>query len=311
MKYIFPCLFIFLISSESICQVEQNTKELDEFYNHQIELRHDNDFLIFTDRYYTTGSFIEYRALSPKSAQSEDKKNQLFIGLEHLYYTPSNILSNNTDDFDRPYAGYLGVKAGSFMARKSQAFEFTFALGVTGRISGAEGFQKMFHSTGPSIIPPWLAQIKNDVHINFYGGYFKEWELLPKPFAVYASIEPKVAIGTNNLYLDQGFKFFFGKRNPLLQSMAYNQLGETKNEFFFSVNFAFRYVFHNALIEGYPIGDPGEFVVKANDEIFLYGLTGYYRTKRNDFKLGYQYVSKETIKSDWHIYFTISLARRF
>jgi len=135
--------------------------------------------------------------------------------------------------------------------------------------------------------------------------------LLPKPFAVYASINPKIAFGTTNVYIENGFKFFFGKRNSFQQSLAYNQLGKTKNELFFAVNFAHRYVIHNALIEGYPIGDPSGFTINANKEVFLYGINAYYRSKRNDFKIGYQYVSKETEKTYLHMYVVLSLARRF
>ena len=309
-KHLFFCLFLILNCFKSNSQNETSPNNPRAFFNEQIELRHDNDFLIFTDRYYTTGSYIEYRFLS-NNEQSLGRKEQILIGLEHLYYTPSNILSTKPKDFDRPYAGYLGIKAGTSIARTSHIFNFSLGIGVTGRISQAEAFQKMFHSTNSSIIPPWVAQIKNDFHINFYSSFVKEWMLLPKPFAVYASINPKIAVGTYNLHLDQGFKFYFGKRNSLLQSMAYNQLGEAKNEFFFSVNFAYRYVIHNALLEGYPFGNPSEFTLDANKEVYLYGINGYFRTRRNDFKIGYQYVTKETLKADWHIYFTISIARRF
>lgn len=310
-KYLFLCSFLILNCFKSNSQNESTPSNSRTFFNEQIELRHDNDFLIFTDRYYTTGSYIEYRFLN-NDESSPNKKDQVLIGLEHLYFTPSNIISSNTKDFDRPYAGYLGIRAGNSIARTSHIFNFALGIGVTGRISQAEAFQKMFHSTTESSkIPPWVAQIKNDFHINFYSGFVKEWQLLPKPFAVYASINPKIAVGTYNVYLDQGFKFFFGKRNSLLETMAYNHLGEAKNEFFFSVNFAYRYVMHNALIEGYPFGKPSEFTLEANKELYLYGINGYFRTRRHDFILGYQYVSKETLKADWHTYFTISIARRF
>jgi len=309
-KQVFLLLFILSLSVTGRSQSLENATIDSTFYRHQVELRHDNDFLIFTDRYYTAGSFIEYR-YEPKQSSTKNRKEHILLGFEHYFYTPSNVISADTSNLDRPYAGYLGIKAGSFIAFESSAVDFTFTLGVTGPISMAEGFQKWFHNSTPSKIPLWNDQIKNNVHFNLYGGYIKEWRLFPKPFAVYAAVNPKLAIGTQNLYLEQGFKFFFGKRNSLARSMAYHQLGETEKEFFFSINFAYRYVFYNALLEGYPIKNKSEFTVNANNELFLYGIEGYYRTKRNDFKLGYQYISKESSKALWHLYTVISIARRF
>ncbi len=303
-------LFIIVYSSGSICQNNKNTADPESFFNNQIELRHDNDFLIFTDRYYTTGSYIEYRYL-PENGLFKGRKEQIIVSLEHLYYTPTNIISSNTADFDRPYAGYLGVSAGSFMAKELQATNFTIAVGVTGPISMAEGFQNLFHSSGGISTPPWIAQIKNNFHFNLYAGYIREWMLNPKPFSVYAAISPNIAFGTKDVYVNHEFKFFFGKRNPLLKSLAYNQLGETGKEFFFSINFTYRYVIHNALLEGHLVGDTSEFLVTPNEELFLYGIIGYYRMERNDFKIGYQYISKETNKTRRHLYFTVSVARRF
>ncbi len=310
LRRILFCLFIIFFASESIGQTEDTLSSPKEFYHSQFELRHDNDFLIFTDRYYTTGSFIEYRYL-PEQDFSEGRKEHILLGLEQYFYTPSDLIAEDTANFDRPYAGYIGIKAGTLISYPSYAISFIATLGFTGPISLAEAVQTASHSAGPSRIPPWESQIKNNVHINLYGGFTKEWKLGAKPFAVYAALEPKIAFGTQNLYFDQAFKFYFGKRNSLQRSMAYHQLGETDKEFFFSINFAYRYVFHNALIEGYPIIEKSEFTMDATNELFLYGIEGYYRMKRNDFKLGYQYVSKETPKSDWHIYFVISIARRF
>jgi hypothetical protein len=278
---------------------------------HQIELRHDNDFWISTDRYYTTGTFIEYRNLL-EDEFSEDSKKQITIGLQHLFYTPTNLTSENIKDFNRPYAGYLGLTAGNLYTNKSQAIDFTIAIGVMGPISMAEDFQNLFHSgVGFGRPTVWVSQIKNSVHFNLYFNYVKEWMLVPKPFAVYAALSPKIALGTTNIYVDHGFQFFFGQRNPLTQSMAYNQLGKVEKEFFFSVNFAYRFVEHNAFLEGHFIRDDSDFLVKANKELYLFGILGYYRTRRNDFKIGYQYITQETPNTTLHLYFTVSLARRF
>jgi hypothetical protein len=310
-RIIFTLLFVTAFSYDCIGQNDEKLSNNSPFYRHQIELRHDNDFWVSTDHYYTTGTYIEYRNLITDKP-SKDSKKQITIGLQHFFYTPTNLLSENVKDFDRPYAGYLGLTAGNLYTNKSQVIDFKFAIGVTGPISMAEDFQNLFHSGGGFGRPTsWTSQIENSVHFNLYFNYVKEWMLVPKPFAVYVALSPKVALGTTNIYVDQGFKFFFGRRNPLTQSMAYHQLGEVEKEFFFSVNFAYRFVEHNALLEGNLVSDDSDFLVKANKELYLFGIEGYYRSKRNDFKIGYQYLTRETPNTDLHIYFTVSLARRF
>jgi hypothetical protein len=310
-RLILISLFIVAFTSDSLGQSQEKISGKSAFYKHQIELRHDNDFWISTDRYYTTGTFIEYRNLLT-DAFSEDSKKQITFGLQHFFYTPTNLTSNNIEDFDRPYAGYLGLTVGNIYTNKSQVIDFTIAIGVTGPISMAEDFQNLFHS-GAGIGRPtaWTSQIENSVHFNLYVSYVKEWLLIPRPFSVYAALTPKVAAGTTHIYIDQGFKFYFGRRNPLTQSMAYNQLGTYEKEFFFSVNFCYRYVDHNAFLEGHLIGDNSEYLVEARKELYLFGIEGYYRIRRNDFKIGYQYITPEAQRTAQHVYFTVSLARRF
>ena len=311
MRLIFISLYVTLFSYDGLSQNYEKLSENNAFYRHQIELRHDNDFWISTDRYYTTGTYIEYRNLL-KDDSSDNSKKQITISLQHLFYTPADVLSEDINDLDRPYVGYLGLTAGNLYTNKSQALDFTLAVGVTGPISLAEDFQNLFHDGGGiGRTISWVSQIENNVHFNLYFNYIKEWMLLPKPFGVYVSLSPKVALGTTDIYIDQGIKFFFGRRNPLTQSIAYNQLGAVEKEFFFSVNFSYRFVEHNALLEGHLINDESDFLVKANKELYLFGVDGYYRTKRNDFKIGYKYVTQETPKAGSHIYFSVSIARRF
>lgn len=310
MKLLFVFVLFLLCSFMGFSQSEKISPVDSISYNRQIELRHDNDFLLFTDRYYTTGSYIEYRFI-PEKIKSEVRKEQITIGLAHLFYTPTNILSIKLSDYDRPYVGYLGLYAGSFVAKKAHATDISIAVGVTGPISFAEAFQNLFHSSGGISTPPWQGQIKNSFHFNAYATYIKEWLLNPQPFSVYASIQPKIAFGSRDIYVDHSAKFYFGNRNPLKESLAYNQVGPTKNELFFSINFTYRYVGHNALLEGHLGGDKSELLVTPVRELFLYGLEGNYRSRRNDIKLGYQYMSSESALTSWHVYFTISVARRF
>jgi hypothetical protein len=124
-------------------------------------------------------------------------------------------------------------------------------------------------------------------------------------------MQPRIAFGSKDIFIDHTAKFYFGKRNNLEQSLAYNQLSATKNELFFSINFTYRYVAHNALLEGHLGGDNSDLLVSPVRELFLFGMESCYRSRRNDIKLGYQYVTSESPLTKWHIYLSVSLARRF
>lgn len=310
MRLPFICLCFIFICSEGYSQGAENSPASEPFYTNQIELRHENDFFIYTDRYYTSGSYIEYRKLS-ENGFFKNRKEQLTFRLEHLLYTPTNIISVNIKDYDRPYAGYLGVSAGNFILFKNQAAHFRLAVGVTGAMSLAEDFQYLFHNSGGINTPPWESQITNNFHFNLYGGYLFEWELNPDPFNVYVALAPEIALGTRDIYVDHAIKFYFGNRNVLSKTMAYSQLGTVEKELFFSVNFTYRNVIHNALLEGHPIHDNSTFLIDSNKEMYFYGVEGYYRTDRNDFKAGFLYSTKETVTTVFHMYVTMSVARRF
>jgi hypothetical protein len=304
-------LFVFLFfSSELFAQNDQETKDETTFYKRQIELHHDNDFALFTDYYYTTGSFINYRILLNQLKEQQDRR-QLRFSISQEYFTPSDVLAVRIEDFDRPFAGYSALTSALSLTNEKRLMDFAFQMGVTGVISGAEGFQKWFHSTNESSNPSWVAQIDDAVHINFYGSYTRDWNLLSGPFGVYAAWTPSMAFGTKDIYIENQATFFFGKRRDLRHTMAYHQIGEIQPEFFFLVKFAYRYVMHDALLEGFLVGDNSIFVLDPVDHLFTYGCEGFYRKKRMEYRAGYNYASPRAPTTTLHTWITISIARNF
>ena len=104
---------------------------------------------------------------------------------------------------------------------------------------------------------------------------------------------------------------FIGKRNAMKASMAYEQISLTDNELFFSLILAHRYVIHDTLLEGSLIGDSSEVLREPYQNLYIFKMGVYYRLKRNDFKLIYNYESSETKRAEPHTYVTISIARSF
>lgn len=283
----------------------------DPFYaKQQITLQHDNDFLLSTDRYYTTGSFVKYRKLLNEASESNNKR-QLSISLEQSFYTPTNRISPNIDDYDRPYAGFLGFNSALSFINSKRILDFTLAIGVTGEISGSEGLQNWFHSTNDSQIAQWEGQIENNTHANLYGRYIREWKVYQGDVGVYLNTQPTIALGTKDYYLENETKVFIGKRNDLPNSMAYSQLGTITNELFFAIKGAYRFVIHDAMLQGSIISDNSEFTLEPNQNLFSYGAEAYWRTRRMDFMVAFTRLSNRTTTTSSHGYTTFSISRNF
>jgi lipid A 3-O-deacylase len=147
-----------------------------KFIHFEIE----NDMLIprvKTDRYYTSGTRIEYAfAQAPDSRKPLQKiflklkESELYISLLLVanMYTPKN-LSEKPPPGDRPYAGWLcaGVKGISNSYAQSTRFYTEYSLGVIGPASLQSTFQKEFHKIVDRPEPlGWKNQIANDIALN-------------------------------------------------------------------------------------------------------------------------------------------------
>ena len=298
-----------LITSFVYSQKNQDSISSENTRNHQIELRHDNDFLQFTDKYYTTGNFISYRWL----LQDKKNKTQNSLFLSQEVYTPSLLEETDISKFDRPYGGYLAINFEHTITGQDWIFDFIYSFGVTGKISGGEWLQNLFHSTAAtdSRIASWVGQIENNFTNNCYFKYLKEWELHTDPFNVYFAVAPSTAIGIKEIYFQNDILFFIGKRNPTLHTAAYHQLGVLKNEFFLGINVGYRYVAHNTMLEGNLIGYNSIFLVDPLHHLLLLSTDIHLRRGRSDIKLSYKFKSAETNTTESHLYVSLSLARNF
>lgn len=311
MRLLLLCLFVSFFTSETFSQTTDVSSESNPFIKNRLEFRHDNDFLLFTDRYYTTGSFIGYRRQKINPA-CEDCTIQTSIELQHVFYTPTDREAQDIALLDRPYAGFLGISSGYTVIGKNNLINLTLLMGVSGKSSGAEGFQNLFHSSGGiGRTVAWIGQIENSFHVNLFTKYVKEWQLLPNPFSVHISYSPEIALGTKDIFLKQQAQFFFGRRNALINSSAYNQMGTLKNELFFGLHVSHSFVGHNALLEGNLVGDNSPYTIQPKDKLFQFGFDIYHRRGKNDFKVGYTYETPATRTVVLHIFMGFSYARNF
>lgn len=281
------------------------------YVTEQVELMHDNDFLHFTDRWYTTGSFIGYQKLLNEIDKEHSNKRQFTIQLEQSFFTPSNIISSKIEDFDRPYAGFLGINTGVSLINEKRILDFILTIGVTGEISGSEGLQSWFHSTNESQTATWTGQIENNTHANLYGSYLREWLLWESNVTMILATKPKIALGTKDYYLENDIKLYIGKRNDLENTMAHRQLGDLDAEFFFALTGVYRFVIHDAMLEGSIITDNSDFTLEPVDSLFFYGVESYWRNQILDVKVAYMFSTRRAESTGTHGFTTLSITRNF
>lgn len=301
-------IFILLLLSGSIF-AQTDGEEVEPSYWNAYEIRHDNDFLLFTDRYYTSGTFLGLWANFDSKTDSLTSYQYRFY-VVHEIYTPADLLETDPDRIGRPYAGFLGFDNALRIFKPDRFFDYQFYWGTSGPFSGAETFQSAFHSSGTenSRVATWDDQIENALHVNGYFTYLREWQLEPNPFAVFMNLRPKAAFGTRDVYGEYGMSFFFGRRDPMGSTSAYGRYG-TNREWYFSVDLTYRHVLHNASYEGSLAGDNSPLTRDVYPNLFLYDFRMVHRRGRNVYKISYHFNTAERRNIQPHVYMGFSFSR--
>lgn len=304
-------LFIFLLLSMSFFGIISAQEEPIELPKQQIEFRHDNDFILFTDEYYSSGLFLAYRRRLGKGIFSEGRE-QLTFELQQEAHTPSDIDTRELRKIDRPYAGFTGLSSEWSFSHDNGLLEVKALLGLTGPSSGAGTFQRWHHRNIVLVsVPTWFTEIEDSFHANMNVSYVMEWELAPIPFGVWFAVKPTVAYGTKDIFVQPEVIASFGRRNPVGSSVAYNQVGAVDREIYFSFRFGVRYVSHNALLEGNLLGDNSSYTIDPLSRVTRIGFDFRHRFGKNDYTFGYRFNTKEALVMDTHKYLTLGYARSF
>lgn len=302
-RFLLVPLLAFLASSSLLSQQGYEPNN----YTHQLELRHDNDFFLLTDRYYSSGLYLTYRHRLENGLFGSSEQLEFRLGQE--VYTPAQTQSLNSQLFDRPYVGFTGLLANWSKAYEKSLFQIGWLFGIAGNNSGAGGFQRWYHkAVAISDSPLWIDELNNSLHLNLYSSFTKEWTIMPNPFGIRAAIQPKIAVGSRDIFAEAEALLHFGRRNHMGKSIAYDQLGSNAREIYFSLSAGYRRVFYNGLIEGNGFGDSSEVLRIPETYLLKLGFDFNHRFDRNDYKVGIRYHSSETITSDSHLFVQLSYA---
>ncbi len=281
--------------------------------NEQFELKIENDKFLLVDRYYTGGHFLSYRkSISTHFIFKKKQDNTVLLNYKigNEIYTPKNLSSFNTDDFDRPFAGWL---FGSFEVGtidESSAKFLTFETGITGNESLSGDLQVWFHEVlGLDNFTSWEEEIEFKWLFNFKYQYLRNWNLNERNTLQYEFFP---AVGTKDIFLENNIHYFFGNYNELKNSSRLGSIDATSTkEFYGLISAGYRYVAHNTLIQGSIFKEDVLFTTDISHHIFKLKFGAVYKTKRNAFKLIYNFNSKETPLSTSHGFGTFIFSRDF
>ena len=142
-----------------------------------IGLNVDNDLYFKSDRYYSSGIFVEYGKLTKKSFDSLSKWNYISkhwtIGQE--INTPSIGSTSLISRMDYPYSGwlYLGYRQ-EYFQDPDFGYGLGFQIGTTGaNESLAKFFQNTYHVNLLNLDPlTWAVSIPKALHFNINGSFF-------------------------------------------------------------------------------------------------------------------------------------------
>lgn len=283
-----------------------------EIPSRQLEIAHDNDFFLTTDRYYSSGLFLTYRRIPEKGLLGASGE-QFSFRLGQQVYTPSDVSSRDTTNYDRPYAGLSGLWTSWSKADDRQLLEGRFLFGRTGPSSRAGSFQRWYHN---NIViyqaPAWEAEIADAWQANLYLNYLREWNLMPNPFSIRLALQAEIAWGSLEQYFEPKMTLFLGRRGALNSSIGHQRLGSLEREIFMALRLSYRQLGHNSLIEGNKGGTPSSFTSEALRGIWRFGFDFNHRYRRNDYKVVYRIIGKETPdQSRFHQYIGLAYALSF
>lgn len=281
-----------------------------EELQHQVSLQHDNDFLLGIDRYYTTGSFLGYSKRLTNHfifKNTEATSLQLDIRLGQETYTPRELFETNFDLLERPYAGYLYTTVEVSQSRTSDIWTLQGELGFAGPQSFAGEIQVAYHNLINEFIPVWEGEIANSIHVNAYGSYLKSFQ---KEKNIFFDLNSTIALGTRQLYAEQGATLFFGNRDRLGQSSFYNRIGSAPEWYGYAGAF-YRYQALNALIQGHPWGDDSPFTLPIQNSILGARAGLVLRKASNTFQIEYVSQTNESPREGQLQYVSVIYKRAF
>lgn len=239
--------------------------------------------LRYKDGYYTNGVYVHFSHLVNSVSNEEVLKKirkyefgqQMYTPYSGSYYTPAKI--------DRPFAGYLYVKASnSYFYKHHNSLEFYTSIGVVGKPSLADITQINFHKLVKVYIPKgWKYQIQTEPTIN--GGAKYVQSILPSSYNKFIDLQTMGQVNIGTVFTDASVSAvaLIGLLQPMQQSSFWGSRlnnGDTHynhhgTELFFSIQPIVQYQIYNATVQGPLINNyKGPIVSKIEPWVYQYNI---------------------------------------
>ncbi|MGK0411902.1 MAG: lipid A 3-O-deacylase [Polaribacter sp.] len=230
-------------------------------FSKEISLVTDNDLYVSVDRdrYYTNGTFINYRYLAKNKNENLEKKIiELQIGQE--MYTPNKAIVQDITLHDRPFAAYL---YGSFnikrVYKKNRILNTSVQVGFVGPSAFGEELQGFIHEIyNFDEAVGWQYQIQNAFALNFDAEHVS-FLAQNKAHTLDVFWVNSTRLGTVYTNVSSGLNMRFGlvKLQKMMNSIAFNtHLNDNSTNYkreiesFFFIKPTLRYALYDATIQG-------------------------------------------------------------
>lgn len=291
--------------------------------NHrQVQLTVDNDAYFFTayDRYYTSGIFASYGTLmeQPLIGRNEGGKGTKYtseIWFSHYIYTPRNILWQQEEQLDRPYAGLATLGGRTGYLKERQSLTLQAHLGWLGPAIKTAELHRWWHRT-LNIREPrgWQYEINDSPALVLGSDFTRRWKVGRR-----ADILTTTGIMTGTIFnrISQGITARVGRPAPLNRSHFTNGLvgergGDRKLlEWYLIARLQLTYVVYDATIDGNLIGDESTFTKESEPWVLRHTYGVVVAAPRADFELSFKLTSTEVEGAEQHRYMRAKVSYRF
>ncbi|HMV09577.1 MAG TPA: lipid A deacylase LpxR family protein [Cyclobacteriaceae bacterium] len=237
---------------------------------HYVRVNYENDFFALSDEYYTQGVNIEFVApamakfpLAKLLYQNKHLPTRTGIAIEHQGFTPSNILTGDVLERDRPYSSSLMLKTFSMISNPhtNHRLATQFSLGVIGPWAMGKEIQIALHERiNPDKVPKgWKNQVHNDIILNYQVEY-EHGLWVKRNFIVTAKGGARA--GTYNTRLSSSFTMMGGYfDNPFQFANSQNK----KFQVYFFAEPQLNLVVFDATLQGGVFNDRSPYTLDRNE----------------------------------------------
>lgn len=320
MPYFCNLLYISLLLILSIISVSSVSAQI---FKQELSFTTENDIYFYQDRYYTSGTFVNYR-YATGAAKRINNPNLIKTTTEfefgHEIYTPYSAKAPDPALHDRPFTGYLyGAAAFNRFYKNESMLRFKAEAGIIGPPALGKEIQMGYHDLLNIYEPKgWEYQLKSEMGLNLSLDY-QNMLLRSSNKMADVTLVSSALLGNTFSGANLGMLIRLGKLNYLYESITNNSLisldpPEKKSwELFLYTIPRINYIAYDATIMGgLFLKDKGPITFDAKR--FVYSQQIGISLSAERWSANYNIVLKSReVKSEAkaHAYGSISLAYRF